>query len=172
MVAEMSGGKRTVLISRPSRQPAILGTTDQVPCYFAAPPAVTAPEPSTPPRPLLQELQERFSVFRDCQPLAIGIDKAILARLPDLDRAALRNALRQHTAATRYLKVLQHATQRVDLDGQPAGEVTEAQRAHAAETLKTRFRKAAQTRKEQVEAAATAARQQHKLSELVAKFAK
>lgn len=125
-----------------------------------------------PARALLQELQAQFPVFRDARPLAIGIDAALLLRLPALNRQVLRSALRQHTASTRYLKALQAATQRFDLDGNEAGEVSEAQRAHAAETLKSRFQKAAQLRKEQAEAAAAAARQQEKLSQLVSKFSR
>ena len=124
----------------------------------------------SPARTLLQDLQAQFAVFRDAQPLAIGIDAAILLRLPELDRQVLRSALRQHTASTRYLKTLQAASQRFDLDGKVAGEVSEAQRSHAAETLKSRFQQAAQLRKEQAEAAAAAARQQQKLTQLVAKF--
>lgn len=125
-----------------------------------------------PARQMLQDLQTQFAVFRDAQPLAIGIDAVLRTRIPDINRRVLRDALRQHTASTRYLKGLQAATQRFDLDGQPAGEVTEEQRKHAADTLKERFKKAAQVRKEQAEAAAAAARSQQKLNDLVAKFSK
>lgn len=121
---------------------------------------------------LLQDLQACFPVFRDAQPLAIGIDGAILQRQPSVDRNLLRRALHQYTTSTRYLKVLQGAHQRFDLDGNPAGEVSEDQRAHAAETLKMRFQKMAQIRKEKAEAAAAAARQQEKLSRLVSKFSR
>lgn len=121
---------------------------------------------------LLQDLQARFTVFRNAQPLAIGIDAAILQRLPETDRKALRGALRLHTGSTRYLKALQGAQQRFDLDGNPAGEVSPAQRSHAGEILKTRFQKTAQARKAQAEAEAAAARQREKLSQLVEKFSR
>lgn len=123
-------------------------------------------------RALLRELQVHFAVFRDARPLAIGIDAAILTRLPETDRKTLRGALRLHTGSTRYLKALQEADQRVDLDGNPAGEVTPAQRSHAADTLKARFQKAAELRKAQAEAAAAEARQKEKLTQLVAKFSR
>jgi ProP effector len=87
------------------------------------------------------------------QPLAIGIDAAIVARLPDLDRKALRAALRRHTGSIRYPKAMQEATARVDLDGNPTGEVTPAQRRHAADTLKLRFQQAAKVRQAQAAAA-------------------
>jgi ProP effector len=127
---------------------------------------------SSPARTLLQDLQAQFAVFRDARPLAIGIDAAILARVLELDQQALRSALRQHTGSTRYLNALLAGSQRFDLDGNVAGEVSEAQRKHAAETLKSRFQKAAQLRKEQAEAAAVTARQQQKLTHLVAKFSR
>jgi ProP effector len=42
--------------------------------------------PSQNARQLLKDLQEKFPVFRDSQPLAIGIDKQLMARLPGLER--------------------------------------------------------------------------------------
>lgn len=128
-------------------------------------------------RALLKELQEKFPPFRDCLPLAIGIDKQLLARMPGLDRKTLRIALGLHTHSTRYLKAMSKATVRVDLDGNPAGEVPEAHRTHAEETLRERFRKEAEQRKAQrqaqreAEAAErAAARRQEKLNQLAAKF--
>ena len=59
---------------------------------------------------MLKQLQERFAVFRDCRPLAIGIDKQVLAAVPDLDRKTLRVALRMHVGSLRYLKAMQQAT--------------------------------------------------------------
>ncbi len=55
-------------------------------------------------RALLKDLQGRFDVFRNFSPLAIGIDKQLIAQEPDLNRKALRLALRSHTMSTRYLK--------------------------------------------------------------------
>ena len=48
---------------------------------------------------MLKQLQERFVAFRDCLPLAIGIDKQVLAAQPDLDRKTLRVALRMHVGS-------------------------------------------------------------------------
>jgi len=130
----------------------------------------TNPGPEPNPRQLLKELQERFAVFRDCQPLAIGIDKQLQARVPGLDRKTLRVALAMHTHALRYLKTMSGATDRFDLDGQPSGEVTEAHRSHAAEMVKERRRKQADERKLQREAEEQARRTSEKLGRLVAKF--
>jgi ProP effector len=87
---------------------------------------------STPAKPasrnsLLETLATSFAVFRECRPLALGIHKTIIARMPEIDAAQLRLALRMHTASTRYLKALQASGERFDLDG-AAQEEQEAQR--------------------------------------------
>ena len=45
-------------------------------------------------RALLKDIHTRFDVFRNHSPLAIGIDRQILAALPDLEKKALRLAMR------------------------------------------------------------------------------
>jgi len=132
----------------------------------------TAPTPAQNARALLKEFQEKFSVFRDCQPLAIGVDKQLLARLPELDRKVLRMALGIHTKSLRYLKVMEKATARFDLDGQTADEVTELHRAHAAELIRERFKKDAEKRKAQREAEQAERQRAEKLGQLLAKFSR
>jgi ProP effector len=121
-------------------------------------------------RTVLKALQEKFAVFRDYMPLAIGIDKQLRTRLPDLDRKLLRSALGIHTNSLRYLKAMEKATVRFDLDGNTADEVTEAHRAHASETLRERFKKVAAQRKLQREAEEAARQSAEKLNQLAEKF--
>jgi len=127
-------------------------------------------EKTTDVRALLKDLQERFAVFRNHSPLAIGIDKQLFAALPDLSRKSVRLAMRSHTMSTRYLKEMEKATQRLNLDGTPAGEVTDENRQHATEQLKERFRKQAEQRKATEAAAKAEAMKQKKLLELAEKF--
>lgn len=123
-------------------------------------------------RALLKDLQARYDVFRNFSPLAIGIDKQLFAELPELSKKSVRLAMRSHTMATRYLKEMEKATHRLNLDGTPAGEVTDENRLHANELLKERFKKQAEQRKA-VEAAAKAeAVKQQKLQQLTEKFAR
>jgi ProP effector len=140
-----------------------------LPASASAP--ASAPSPIQSARALLKELQEQYVVFRECRPLAIGVDKQLLAARPELERKVLRLALRTHTASVRYLKAMEKATQRFDLEGNPAAE----HRAHATEQLRERFRKDAEQRRAK-EAAAKAAeaeqRRAEKLTQLAAKFAK
>lgn len=143
---------------------------------------MTDPTPSPSPTPagdsaraLLKLLQERFTVFRDVRPLAIGIDKQVLAVLPDLDRKALRTALRMHVGAARYLKAMEKASERFDLDGNAVAEVSAEHREHAAATLKERFRKEAEQRRAKLAAekeAEAAEQRAQKLEQLAARFAK
>lgn len=154
-------------------------TTDRSQDRPADPAAATAPQPAATvqppkariePRAMLQRLQAECAAFRDCKPLALKIDASILARFPDFDRKNLRTALRMHTASTRYLKAIERSRERFDLDGMPAGEVTDEQRSHAAATLKERFAAVAKQQREKREAEEAERRRNEKLQQLVSKF--
>jgi len=123
-------------------------------------------------RTLVKTLQETYAVFRDCQPLAIGIDKQLLTRQPELDRKTMRIALGLHTNSSRYLKSMAKATHRFDLDGNPGEAVTDAHRSHATEVLKERFRKDAERRRAQRQAEIQEKERSQKLNQLVEKFGK
>jgi ProP effector len=155
---------------------AVMPATDAAP---AAPEAAAAPASEAPAglsaRALLKQLQQQFPAFRNCLPLAIGIDKQLLARLPGLDRKTMRAALGIHTGSLRYLRVMEKATVRYDLDGQPGAEVTDTHRKHAKEVLQQRFKKEAERKKAERDAAAAdeAARlRQEKLQQLASKFSR
>jgi ProP effector len=122
-------------------------------------PTAPADSPGQTARALLKTLQESFPVFRDYSPLAIGIDKELLASRPEIDRKVLRIALGMHSHSLRYLKTMEKATHRLHLDGSVGDEVAPAHRAHATETLRERFRKDAERRKAQRDAEAKAARE-------------
>lgn len=142
-----------------------------------ASPSMTAQSTSKPVRgnALLAQLQAEFPVFRDCKPLAIGIHKQLLERRPDLDKNKVRVALHGHTASSRYLKALTEGAPRLDLDGQPSGEVTAEQQDVAVKTLRERIRlvkerqKAEEARRKDEEEAAM---RQAKLRQLAEKFGK
>jgi ProP effector len=139
----------------------------------AATPAAPAPAQSA--RALLKQLQQEFPAFRDCLPLAIGIDKQLLARMPGLDRKTMRAALGIHTGSMRYLRAMEKAKVRYDLDGTAGAEVTDTHRLHAKEQLQQRFKKEAERKKAERDAAAAeeANRQrQEKLNALAAKFSR
>jgi len=87
----------------------------------------------------------------------------------------LRIALGIHTNSLRYLKSLEKAKERFNLDGSPEGEVSETHRAHAAETLKERFKREAEQRRAQrdAERAEEAKKQSmEKLNQLAQKFSR
>jgi ProP effector len=124
---------------------------------------------------LLAQLQAEFAVFRDCKPLAIGIHKQLLERKPDLDKNKVRVALHGHTASTRYLKALTEGAPRLDLDGQPAGEVTKEQQDVAVKTLRDRIKLVKERQKAEAarrKAEEEAAMRQAKLQQLAEKFGK
>jgi ProP effector len=140
---------------------------------------MTSPSPSVSPgqeaRKLLKSLQEKYPVFQEFKPLAIGIDKQLLAQETGLDRKLLRLALSMHTHSFRYLKAMGKAAGRFNLDGSPGGELPEEHRQHAAGILLERSQKETEHRKAEKEAqeAQAAERQRaEKLNQLVQKFAK
>lgn len=65
-------------------------------------------------------------------PLKVGIHADLLTRHPDLDPDTLRRALKRYCERRAYQVALaREGACRVDLDGQPAGEVLEDQRKYA-----------------------------------------
>ena len=132
--------------------------------------AENTPEKPTDIRALMNDLQARFDVFKNFSPLAIGIDKQLFAALPEVSKKSLRIAMRNHTLSTRYLKEMEKGTQRLNLDGTPAGEVTDENRRYAAEQLRERFKKNAEQRRAQEAAARAEERKQQKLQQLAEKF--
>lgn len=139
----------------------------------AAPAAAGADAQS--PRALLKQLQQQFKAFRDCLPLAIGIDKQVLARMPGLNRKTMRAALGIHTGSMRYLRAMEKATVRYDLDGNPGAEVNDTHRQHAKELLQERYKKEADRKKAERDAAAEAEadrKRQEKLQQLASKFSR
>jgi len=138
-------------------------------------PEASAAAPAPTARTLLKQLQQQFPPFRDFLPLSIGIDKQILAQIPEIDRKLMRTALGIHTGSQRYLRVMEKATVRYDLDGTAGAEVTDVHRKHAKDVLQERFKKEAERKKAERDAAAAeeAARlRQDKLNQLTAKFSK
>lgn len=160
------------------------GVVDASPAESAAPDtaaaAPAAPAPSA--RTLLKQFQQQFKAFRDCLPLSIGIDKQIIARMPGIERKAMRAALGIHTGSLRYLRAMEKATVRYDLDGTAGAEVTETHRTHAKETLQQRFKKEADRKKaerdaekverEAAQAAEADKQRQEKLLQLASKFSR
>ena len=91
---------------------------------------------------LLEALRERYPVFRECRPLALGSGREILAAAPDLgvSKLALRRWLRLWTHSTAYLKALATAgAVRHALDGTPGDPVTPDQQEHALAEVKRRL---------------------------------
>lgn len=118
----------------------------------ASPPAVelaaetTAEAPPAPvdlsPAATAARLAELFpAIFAPgaVAPLKLRIQGDIQQRAPGIfTKKSLSIFLHRHTTGTAYLKALAAAPQRIDLDGQPAGEVSEEHRSAAAAELARR----------------------------------
>jgi ProP effector len=73
--------------------------------------------------------------YRPHWPLKVGIASAIPARCPALEWRVLKMALTAYTGRLMYLRGLVEGAARVDLDGNPAGEVSAMDADHAAGRL-------------------------------------
>jgi ProP effector len=75
---------------------------------------------------IIQRWPNAFAASRrKMRPLAVGIDKVIIAAAPELDATAVKLALGCYTSNSCYLRVLKTGAARVGLDGEPQDVVTE-----------------------------------------------
>lgn len=115
---------------------------------------------------VLETLHAQYAVFRDYLPLAVGIHKVIKERMPELEVAQLRQAMRIHTTSTRYLKAQAADKERFDLDGKPDGVVSKEQADLAGATLRERFKKAADRKRAEEHVRAAQQKEQERLEKL------
>lgn len=124
-----------------------LASPEPTPTDADTPAAEPAAEPAAPQAPTLspeacaQELKQRFpALFRGSpKPVKLRIQADIQQRAPGLfSKTMLSTFLRRHTGSTSYLMALTTATQRFDLDGQPAGELSDEHRQAAIQELARR----------------------------------
>ncbi|WP_108650541.1 RNA chaperone ProQ [Dongshaea marina] len=88
---------------------------------------------------LTEKFPNCFIAQGEAKPLKIGIFQDLAERLKDeseLSKTTLRAALRQYTSSWRYLHGLKAGAERVDLDGNPCGVLTEEHVEHAQAALK------------------------------------
>ena len=102
-----------------------------------APPTKT---PTTSPSELRidaldKQLSAAFSIWRDYQPLALGIEKSlfrfIAAQHLSASKRVVQKLLKRHTAAQAYRENIQQQAMRYELDGSPAGEISQLDKAYA-----------------------------------------
>jgi ProP effector len=90
------------------------------------------------------------------QPLKIGIHKDIIARHPELRPSLMASTLKTYTRSVGYLETLKAGAPRIDLDGNPAGEVTLRYQEHAERLIVTAARCSAEAIEDRKAVAKTA----------------
>lgn len=103
--------------------------------------AMPAPAARMAPEECAAQLKQRFPALFAGQPkpIKLHIQADIQARAPGVfTKQVLSAFLRRHTGSRGYLLALTRSPHRLDLDGQPAGEVTDVHRQAAQEELKRR----------------------------------
>lgn len=102
---------------------------------------------------LAERFPHCFSAEGEARPLKIGIFQDLVERVGgemNLSKTQLRSALRLYTSSWRYLYGVKPGATRVDLDGNPCGELEEQHVEHARSSLKKPkpvFRRSAQSSK-------------------------
>lgn len=99
--------------------------------------------PKTPPSDLrareLSDSLNNFTVWRECLPLALGIEKQIFRHIADLYLSASKRVvskmLHYHTHKRAYLLAVGRGGMRFNLDGTDAGAITQGERDHAGRVL-------------------------------------
>lgn len=91
------------------------------------------------------------------RPLKIGIRDDLMTRCPDLNQQWLARAIGDYCTGPKYSRIMIAGTERIDLDGNPAGTVSEADQANA-EFRERRRKRQAQEYSRNMRAAAKIAR--------------
>ncbi|WP_153708156.1 ProQ/FINO family protein [Eikenella corrodens] len=73
----------------------------------------------------------KYDVFKRFKPLALGIDKDLVAALPQYDPALIARVLSNHCRRPRYLKSLARGGKRFDLNNRFKGEISPEEQAIA-----------------------------------------
>ncbi|MEH0884779.1 RNA chaperone ProQ [Enterobacter sp. UNJFSC 003] len=87
---------------------------------------------------LAERFPQCFSAEGEARPLKVGIFQDLVARVEgemNLSKTQLRSALRLYTSSWRYLYGIKAGATRVDLDGNPCGELDEQHVEHARKQL-------------------------------------
>jgi ProP effector len=87
---------------------------------------------------LAERFPQCFSAEGEARPLKIGIFQDLVTRVEgemNLSKTQLRSALRLYTSSWRYLYGIKAGATRVDLDGNPCGELDEQHVTHARQQL-------------------------------------
>lgn len=87
---------------------------------------------------LAERFPQCFTTEGETRPLKIGIFQDLVARVAEADNVSktqLRAALRLYTSSWRYLYGIKLGAQRVDLDGNPCGELEQQHVEHARKQL-------------------------------------
>jgi sRNA-binding protein len=123
----------------PAPEPVAAHPSESAPApASAAPPASASASASA---DCAEQLRQRFPALFGAapRPIKLKIHADIQARAPGVfSRQALSAFFRRYTMSTAYLIALTKATQRFDLDGAPAGELSEEHRQAAREELDRR----------------------------------
>lgn len=114
---------------------------------------------------LVERFPKCFTLEGEAQPLKIGLFQELaecLAEDEKVSKTQLRQAIRRYTNSWRYLRGSKPGAVRVDLDGNPCGELEQEHIEHAQKTLQDSQNRAKELRQEKAAAERKAKRPERK----------
>lgn len=107
------------------------------------PKAATSKTPTTSPSDIrldnLNTSLNAFEVWRDLQPLALGIEKQLFQHIAkhqlSCSKRVVQRLLREHTRKRSYLQPLVSGAVRFNLDGTESGTINQSEKNHAAQLI-------------------------------------
>ena len=139
--AEDAAAEAAPVAAADAAAPTEAAAEQAVPAAAGTPVAAAPRAPAAVPAEVAQKLKQLFpALFAGApKPVKLRIQQDIQERAPgQFSKQDLSAFFRRHTRSTSYLHALSRARQRFDLDGQPAGEVSDEHRLGAAEELNQR----------------------------------
>lgn len=82
-----------------------------------------------------QQLCDTSNIWRDNQPLALGIEKSLFRFIAEhhisASKRVVQKLLQRHTTTRSYRDNILQSAQRYDLDGSPVGQISQIEKDHA-----------------------------------------
>lgn len=102
---------------------------------------------------IAEHIYGKYEVFSRFKPLALGIERELVAALPQFDPALIARVLSNHCRRPRYIKALTRGGKRFNLQNRFQGEITPEEQQYAQQNpmMKEMMEKQAQRQKNTTE---------------------
>ena len=78
-------------------------------------------------------IYKKYDVFKQCKPLAVGLEEELIAAMPQFQAALIVRVLGNHCRRPRYIKAIASGGKRFDLRNKVKGKVSPEEQENAAQ---------------------------------------